>query len=103
MEGCTRGGVAGWVYREGVYRVLTQPARLRLIDLKLRLIGSYGRLTENLRIFLDLRYWDLGPGSGSWIWDLDLGPGVWIWDLDLDPETGPEIDPKNLISNIYRF
>ena len=47
--GCTRGWwswVGTW---RGAYRVLAQPARLRLIDLILDIFGSYGRLTDNLR------------------------------------------------------
>ena len=61
-----------------LYRVLPSRPRLRLISNILRLIGSYGRLTENILYILDLRY----LGSGSWIW-------TWILDLDLDLDLGP--------------
>ena len=92
---------AGWV-RGGCYT--GYPASLRSKAYLMnyirysKIFGSYGRLTGFYVIFLDLRYWDLGPDTGSWILDLDL-------DLDLDlrhgpswPQTGLKTDLKNLIS-----
>ena len=94
-------GCGGWVgTREVLYRGTTQPARLRLIAQLLRLIGSYGRLTEESRLISD--NWILD--TGYWILVLDLTLELTL-DLALDLALRLVLRPtsKNLISQIYRF
>ena len=73
----------GWGTGRGIPGTNPASPRLRLIPVNLRLIGSYGRLTENYVKYLRSEI------SGIWPWILTLDL-TWDLALDLDPGSDPD-------------